>query len=180
MTLAIPTVDEIRAKTCSVVFGEPIIENSYRGIVAEVIIGAALGADWKWCSGDWRGWDFEHSTGCRLEVKQSAARQTWPAPKKARPPVFDIRERTGYYEGADWTAKTGRHSHVYVFAYHPVIDDTADQRAPEQWRFHVVAATHLPAQKTISLAQVGLLSDGTRWGELSAAIEAVRAAVVQP
>jgi hypothetical protein len=40
-------------------FGSRLIENFFRGLVAEIIIGAALGPDWQWCSGDCRGWDFE-------------------------------------------------------------------------------------------------------------------------
>jgi hypothetical protein len=45
------------------------------------------------------------SYGKRLEVKQSAARQTWAAPKRPRPPRYGIPERTGYYEdGVKWTA----------------------------------------------------------------------------
>ena len=78
-----PTVDEIRAKACAAVFGEPLISNIYRGLVAEIIVGAALGSEWQFCSGDWRGWDFEHPTGCRLEVKQSAAPAAGPAPAPA-------------------------------------------------------------------------------------------------
>jgi hypothetical protein len=90
-----PTVDEIRAKVCAAAFGGPLVSNIYRGLVAEIIVGAALGAEWQLCSGDWRGWDFEHPTGLRLEVKQSAARQTWTGTRKATVPIFDIRTRTG-------------------------------------------------------------------------------------
>lgn len=93
--MSIPTVDDIRALLCAATFGGPLISNIYRGLVAEVIVGAALDPEWQLCSGDWRGWDFEHPSGLRLEVKQSAARQTWTGTRKATTSIFDIRVRIG-------------------------------------------------------------------------------------
>lgn len=161
--LPIPPVEEIRSKVCAAAFGSPLVLNIFRGLVAEIIVGAALGAEWQFYSGDWRGWDFEHTTGCRLEVKQSAARQTWTGTRKATVPIFDIRARTGYFEGADWAADPRRYAHIYVFAHHPMTDASADHRDPSQWRFHVVATHGLPGCKTISLARVALLSDAVLW-----------------
>jgi hypothetical protein len=68
------TADEIRTKAGEAAFGERLVSNIYRGLVAEVIVGAALGPKWYLCSDDWSAWDFEHIDGCRLEVKQYAAR----------------------------------------------------------------------------------------------------------
>jgi hypothetical protein len=170
----VPSVDEIRAKVCAAAFGSPLVSNIYRGLVAEIIVGAALGPEWELCSGDWRGWDFEHSTGFRLEVKQSAARQTWTGTRKATVPIFDIRTRTGYFDRADWVADPRRFAHIYVFAHHPIMDGSADHRDPSQWRFHVVPANRPPTGKTISLVKVALLSDPTPWIGLKAAVESVR------
>src|SRR5260370_222980 len=142
-----PTADEIRAKVCAVAFGNPLVLNNFRGLVAEIIVGAALDSECVWCSGDWRGWDFEHVTGCRLEVKQSA-RQTWTGSRKPTVPIFDIRAGTGYFEGADWVADPRRFADIYVLAHHPIMDASADHRDPRQWRFHVVAAKRLPPSKT--------------------------------
>jgi hypothetical protein len=169
-----PSVDQIRAKVCTAAFGGPLVSNIFRGLVAEIIVGSAFGAEWQLCSGDWRGWDFEHATGCRLEVKQSAARQTWTGKRKATVPIFDIRARTGYFEGADWVADPRRYAHTYVFAHHPIMDASADHRDPSQWRFHVVAMDRLPAFKTISLVRVALLSDAVAWVDLGAAVEIAR------
>jgi hypothetical protein len=177
MTMPPPTVEEIRAKACAAAFGEPLISNIYRGLVAEIIVGAALGPEWRLCSGDWRGWDFEHPTGCRLEVKQSAARQTWTGERKATVSIFDIRARTGYFEGADWVADPRRFADIYVFAHHPLTDASADHRDPSQWRFYVVATDRLPPGKTISLAKVMLLSDALPWIVLGVAVERMRAAL---
>lgn len=172
---SIPTVDEIRTKLCAAAFGSPLISNIYRGLVAEIIVGVAMGSEWKMCSGDWRGWDFEHAMGWRLEVKQSAARQTWTGTRKATKPIFDIRTRTGYFEGADWVADPRQFAHIYVFAHHPTTDANVDHRDPSQWQFHVVSTDRLPAGKTISLVKVALLSGAVPWVGLKAEVETVRA-----
>jgi hypothetical protein len=147
--MPIPTADDIRAKAAATAYGKPLVENSYRGLIAEIITGEALGQEWRHCSGDWRSWDFEHRiANCKLEVKQSAARQTWDAPPKPSPPRFDIEERTVSWEGAVRTASpAGRFAQVYVFAHHPIRDETADHLDPAQWRFYVVPASRLLPKK---------------------------------
>jgi hypothetical protein len=171
------TVDDIRAMVCAAAFGGPLVSNMYRGLVAEIIVGAALGSEWQLCSGDWRGWDFEHPMGSRLEVKQSAARQTWTGTGKAAVPIFDIRPRTGYFEGLNWVADHRRFAHIYIFAHHPIMDESADHLDAGQWRFHVVPTDRLPDGNTIRLVKVALLSDATPWIGLKAVVEGVRAAL---
>ena len=143
-------------------FGRPLVNNVLRAILAEAIVHAALGdgGGWEWCSADWAECDFRHSDGTRLEVKQSAALQSWHQ-EGAKPsrPSFDIAERTGFYRGSEWTAAPGRNADIYVFAHHPVTDATADHRDPEQWRFYAVAASALTQQKTISLTGIARLAD---------------------
>jgi hypothetical protein len=175
--ITIPTADDVRAKAADLAYGRPLIENSYRGLIAEIIVSNALGPQWNLCSGDWRGWDLAHTTGCRLEVKQSAARQTWTAPKKPATPSFDIRERTGYYEGAMWIPHIGRLAHIYVFAYHTVLDDSADHRDPRQWRFYVIPSARLQVRKTIGLSKVASLSAASSWQELGDLVERTRLAL---
>jgi hypothetical protein len=175
--ITVPTADDIRAIASEIAYGKPLIENSYRGLIVEIIIGEALGSEWRLCSADWSGWDFEHRSGCRLEVKQSAARQTWEAPRKPSPPSFDIRERTGYYDSATWTPHAGRLAHSYVFAYHPVGDDSADHRDPSQWQFYVLPASRLPANKRISLSKLVLLTSAGPWSHLRVSVEQARRAL---
>jgi hypothetical protein len=180
----LPTVAEICAKAAEIKFGGPLVVNTDRGFVAEVIVAQALGAEWRWLARDFNGWDFQHETGCRLEVKHSAARQTWGS-HKASAPSFDIKARTGYWDNdsAKWIAAPGRHDHIYVFAHHPVIDESADHRDAGQWRFYVVPTeqleAHLPAAKTIRLGQVRQLGEEVDWGDLRAGVERLRLAVAQ-
>ena len=125
------TKEEIAARAASVAFGKPLVMNVLRAIIIETIVDAALGAGWKWCSGDYNGWDFEHTDRTRLEVKQSAALQSWPTTKESAA-IFDIAPRAGYWvDGIRWVKETARHAHIYVFARHPVTDIArADHRDP--------------------------------------------------
>jgi len=40
-----PTVDEIISKACVAAFGDLVVENVWRGLLVEIIVGAALGAE---------------------------------------------------------------------------------------------------------------------------------------
>ena len=170
--ISVPTSDRIRTRATHEAFGGPLISNIYRGLIAEIIVGEALGTDWFICSGDWRGWDYEHRDGCRLEVKQSAARQTWTGARAPSKPIFDIRARTGYFEGAEWVVDSRRLADIYVFAYHPIFDDKADHCNPHQWRFHVTMSNRLPAGKSIGLAKVASMSEQVGWENLREAVSA--------
>jgi hypothetical protein len=169
-----PGPDEIRTKVSARAFGNPVIQNDFRGLVAETIVESALEPTWRCCSGDWLGWDFEHLDGTRLEVKQSAARQTWTAPKRPSPATFDIRTRSGFYVGNEWHPGVGRHAHIYVFAYHPLADTSANHLDSAQWVFYIVPATRLPPNKTIGLTRVTSLVSAVSWEALFVAVEQVR------
>lgn len=168
------SAEAIRTMACRAAFGSALITNNFRGLVAEAIVASVLSARWQWCSADYAGWDFERSDGVRLEVRQSASKQTW-AKSNGRPSLcsFDIRSRLGRYEGADWFAEPGRYAHLYVFAHHWVADDSADHCDPRQWRFFVVPTHSLPAFKRIGLASLGKLAGPRTYDELAASIEAV-------
>jgi hypothetical protein len=78
--------------------------------------------------------------------------------------------------GATWIAAPGRHAQIYVFAHHPVTDDSADHRDAGQWRFYVVATGALPPAKTIGLGKLRRLGEEVGWGDLRAAVERLRLA----
>lgn len=156
-------------------FGRPLVDNSFRGVLAEAVVRMALDSDWRWCSEAWGGWDFEHEDGTRLEVKQSAARQSWaPPPSSVRQPSFDIRARTGHWVGSEWIEGSGRKAHLYIFAYHPRTDDGADHRDPLQWTFSVVEAKELPDRKTIGFRPLAALRPFIAFDALGQAVECVR------
>jgi hypothetical protein len=144
---------------CRAAFGGPLITNNFRGLIAEAIVASLLGSEWTWCSADYSAWDFERTDGVRMEVKQSAARQTWTR-GSGKPNIcsFDIRSRAGRYEGADWFAEPGRSADLYVFAHHHVSDETADHCDPQQWQFYVVPTSDLPVWKRIGMSNLRKLA----------------------
>ncbi len=151
-------IDDVIAKVSQVAFGKPLVTNVLRGHVAEAIIALALEPEWTWCSADYAGWDFERADGLRLEVKQSAAMQSWSTGKPSKA-IFDVAARTGYWEaGTEWIAMAGRPAHLYVFAHHGIYGDDADHRDPSQWQFYVTAARNLPDVKQIGLSSITRLT----------------------
>ena len=107
LQMSAPTIEEVRDAAAAFSYGSPLIENGYRGLIAEILVAEALGAEWRICSGGWSGWDLEHVSGCRIEVKQSAARQTWAAPKKASAPSFGIFRENRLFRGRDQMDSAG-------------------------------------------------------------------------
>jgi len=149
-------------------FDQPVFSNLYRLYYVERMVALALGEGFSLVSADWAGWDIEGPEGVRIEVKQSAAWQTWSdVSARARPSrgIFDIAPRTGHWSdgGARWVDNAGRQAQIYVFAWHPVSDaERVDHRDPQQWRFYAVPASELPGgQKTIRQSVVA-----RRWPEI--------------
>ena len=152
------TAAEVRAAAARRHYEPKILDNADRGDIAEEIIAGVLGPDWEYCGGAWAGWDFEHRDGTRLQLKQSAALQSWDDRQKKvqRNPTFNIKLQKGYYaNGTDWieAPQPTRFAQIYIFAWHPVTDKTTcDHADPAQWRFHVIPTAELPDTNTVMLA----------------------------
>lgn len=159
----------------------PVMNNVYRADYVECLIALSLGPDWwlTWERGwDWAPWDCQHTSGVRLEVKQSAARQSWDHGEKLAPsraPRFDIAPRTGYWteDGSRWVDSLGRPADVYVFAWHgEKRDGYVDHRDTSQWRFFVVAEPDLPKRgKSIGLTGLKALVSPCCIAELKRTVE---------
>ena len=141
-------------------FERRIMNNIHRSEYIECLVAAVLGDEWRlpWVKGhDFAPWDLEHQpSGAKLEVKQSAARQTWHTDETPpSTPRYDIAYRTGRYdEDGKWLEKRARFADIYVFAWHPVTTMTlVDHRDPEQWEFFVLRTTELPQD----LGTIGLI-----------------------
>ena len=153
-------IADVVARVSDAAFGRPLVTNILRGQLVEAMLALVLEPEWLWCAADYSGWDFERaSDGLRLEVKQSSFRQTWapPAHGKIRS-SFDIRPRSGRWEGAQFIQEPGRSAQIYVFGYHGVADDTADHRCPDQWEFYVIPTSILPPIARLSLSSVRALA----------------------
>ena len=135
-------------------FGSPLLRNSIRGELVEEMVAHALEPEWALCADDWGACDLKQVGGpLRIQVKQSAARQSWHLEDSPPPrPRFSIAHKTGRYEGQAWIAELSRNADIFIFGWHSVTDATADHRDPAQWLFFVVPEPALPSQKSISLA----------------------------
>lgn len=165
MTIELPT-SEIALRLAKRLFDEPLIQNQYRSAFIEAMLEPYLTPNgWMYVGDNWSGWDFQHQSGTRLELKQSAAWQTWDSVKKVDnelaakggPGIFDVAPRTGWFDktGAKWTKEPGRPAHVYVFAWNRWVGELADHRNPDQWEFFIVRTSELPAaQRTIRLSSL--------------------------
>lgn len=166
------SVAEVVAKAADAAFGKPLVTNVLRAQIVEAMIALSLTSHWQWCSADYSPCDFQHDDGLRLEVKQSAARQTWSTDKPSKA-IFDVASRTGRNEAAGWVEEQGRAAQIYVFAHNSTFDDTADHRDPAQWQFYVVPTYALPDVKQISLSRIMALSDGVSIAALADKVDEV-------
>ncbi len=161
---------EIVAKACDAAFGKPLITNVLRAQIVEAIVAIALEPEWRWCSANYAPCDFQRIDGMRLEVKQSASRQTWTTSKPSKA-IFDVAPRTGRNEPTGWVEEFGRAAQIYVFAHHDIFDDSADHCDVTQWVFYVVPTCKLPDVKQISLNTVKALASPVSIEDLAQGVE---------
>ena len=166
--------DAIVLEEVSRPYKQQVMNNVHRSEYVEAIVALALKSSGWTRMTPWDSWDFEHESGVRIEVKQSAAAQAWKSPARQSPARFDIAPRKGYWDKeGNWVPKTGRHADVYVFAWHGADGDTADQRDPGSWEFYVVAKRDLPEQKSIALNVVQDMTSRCGTDALAVAVDAV-------
>ena len=157
-------------------FDKPIIQNDLRGIYAEALVSELVGRDWQNVGSAWSGWDLEHTDGTRLEVKNSAARQSWSTPEsKTLLARFKIGAPKGHWEnGSNWVNSIGRLADAYIFAWHGDETDTADHRDAGQWEFFVVRSDRLPEQSYIGLNPLRRIASSVGASALRSRVEALR------
>lgn len=117
-----------------------------------------------------------------MQVKQSAARQSWHAPDAAPTRgLYSIAHKTCRYEDdGSWTAVRSRNADLFVFAWHPRIDASADHRDPDQWSFLVLREETLPPTQSLSLATLRTLAPETEFVALAATVGALVATPPSP
>jgi hypothetical protein len=156
-------MNDVALRLAGRIFDKPLIENQYRSAFVEEMVEPYLRSyGWRYTGDSWGGWDFERDDSSRLEIKQSAAHQTWSDARHIRTRgSFDIAERKGYFHegGSKWVAERGRCAQTYVFAWNSRYGRDTDHRDPTQWEFYVLPTATLPeTQKTISLSRIKALS----------------------
>jgi hypothetical protein len=168
-------MNEIALRLAAKLFDQRLIQNQFRSAFVEAMVEPYLEPDgWRYVGDGWSGWDFERGERPeeRLEIKQSAAHQTWSEARSIKTRgIFDIAARTGYYSegGSKYAAIPGRYAGIYVFAWNPIFGTDTDHRNPSQWEFYVVLASALPdRQRTIGISKIKRLTEPVKIADLAA------------
>ena len=150
-------------------FKRKIMNNVLRGAYVECLIAEQCGPDWMltWeLEHDWAAWDLEHTpTGMRIEIKNSARRQSWHTGTESppAPPRFTVKWPKEYWNGTHYVQvpEGTQPTDVYIFAWHAEgRQGVADQRNPDQWQYYVVPTSLLPPmQKSIGLKWLNTVTD---------------------
>jgi hypothetical protein len=133
------------------------LSNSLRGILAEFIVGSALG-----CLGqqrkEWDAYDLLCS-GKKIEVKSAAYLQTWEQ-KEHSIIRFDIAEKSSWYASDNkYADRVERPADFYVFCvFSETNKDIANPLDVEQWFFLVMSkeqiSQHFTKNKTVGLGAI--------------------------
>ncbi|MBK6761734.1 MAG: hypothetical protein IPG73_13740 [Ignavibacteria bacterium] len=154
------------------------LSNANRGVLAEYIVGLAVGATEK-ARVEWDRYDLVMPGGVSIEVKSSAYLQSWNNPKPSTI-VFDIGPKT-WWDAATNTYATERErsAKVYVFCVFEELDrQKADPLDLSQWFFLVCATSLLNEwfgeQKSVRLGVLKMKNlKRLRFEEIASAVEEV-------
>jgi hypothetical protein len=149
--------------------------NTVRPLVAEFLVGKALGCLEDCGRREWAAWDHEYR-GKRIEVKSAGFVQSWSPAKKSA-----IKFRIESAKNA-WCAKEekylgpGRHAHIYVFALNTQTDrELAGLLDENDWQFFVVPVSVLddrfPYQKSIGLVSLKKCVESVDLPKVRAAVD---------
>ena len=148
-----------------------LVSNATRGILAEYIVGRAIGADLE-IRDEWGAYDLRTPEGTRIEVKSAAYLQTW-FQKRLSPISFNCKKHQYWNpEKNEQSVEHGRFSDVYVFALLDHTDKkTVNPLDLSQWKFFVVPTAWLDArkgsQRSITLASLRRSFSETAWQDLA-------------
>ena len=154
-----------------------IVSNSTRGILAEYIVGKALG-----CIKDddirdeWGAYDLITQGGLRIEVKSAAYVQSWQQSRLSKisfkvPNTFGWDRETNKFD-----KEKKRQADVYVFALLSHKDKkTVNPLDISQWKFFVLPTKVLDererSQHSITLLSLKKLTDSVSFFELGQAVD---------
>ncbi|GAA3381943.1 hypothetical protein [Cryptosporangium minutisporangium] len=133
-----------------------LANNAMRGVLAEYLVGQALGCVSGQTRTEWDAYDLLTPEGRRVEVKSAAYLQSWSQTRLSAI-AFDIRPTTGWDATTNTTAaERRRQAEIYVFCLlHHCHKPTVDPLDTDQWTFYVLPTARLDAelgtQKRLSL-----------------------------
>lgn len=135
------------------------VDNTLRGVLAEYIVGLALGVVDGRGRTEWDAFDLVSPEGIRVEVKSSAYLQRWSQREPSTPALRIPQTNAWSHDTGGWEDDRLRQSDVYVFCVFTALDpETADPLDTRQWDFYVTSTAKLDAevgtQKSNSLTQL--------------------------
>lgn len=174
-----PSKTELIEVLTTEIYGGPIINNSHRGDVAEMLVLMALRPDWQFVGLGWHPWDLQRGQGSqrvRIQVKQFAALQVWGATKKPsiqfgwkpNAPAYFERDNPGeHIESKGWFCD------IFVVGLHREVDPhVVDQLDARQWSFLVIPVSDLSeGRKSIALHLALERWQPVPWSGLAAAVD---------
>jgi hypothetical protein len=138
-----------------------LVSNEVRGVIAEFIVGHALGAvDESRTS--WDAWDLNYRD-TRIEVKATGDVQAWAPTGRPPKPSWSIGRRLGWNAKANtYASEPLRSAHLYVLCHWRGKDHSPlTPTVLELWDFYVVPTRVLDEQhsdrKTLSMPQLARL-----------------------
>lgn len=135
------------------------LDNALRGVLAEYLVGLALGGPDRDARVEWDAYDLTGPDGVKIEVKSTAYLQSW-AQEKRSVLSFTIPETNAWDPATgSWAEERARQADVYVFCVFTAVDpETADPLDMAQWDFYVAPTSRvneaLGGQKTVTLSSL--------------------------
>ncbi|MGQ9688954.1 MAG: hypothetical protein ACUVXF_09240 [Desulfobaccales bacterium] len=151
-----------------------LLSNRNRAILAEFIVGAALGVIDS-PRVEWDAVDLSYQ-GKTIEVKSAAFLQSWQQERPSRI-VFDIsRKKLWYADTNTWSDIPVRAADCYVFCLYPEVDSSkTDILDIFSWRFFVASRGMIDSkfnnQKTLSLNVLKKITESVVIDKLKEAIQ---------
>ena len=140
-----------------------IVSNTTRGVLAEYIVGRAVGVPTGEVRDPWSALDLETPDGIKIEVKSSAYVQSWGQSRLSSVSFGTSAARAWDPVTGAYSAASRRIADVYIFALlsHQT-KETIDPMNLDQWEFYVLSTEVLDAlaecQKTITLGKIKMLA----------------------
>ena len=133
--------------------------NAVRGVLAEYLVGCALGVDMSAPRVEWAAWDLLTPDGIKVEVKCGAYVQAWAAGEKLSQVRYGGLLARSWIEGTagSYTELPDVRADVYVFALQMCRDAARYEPLDlSQWEFRVVPGREVRTwqQRSIGLSRL--------------------------
>ena len=149
--------------------------NTVRPLVAEYLVGKALGCLQECGRREWAAWDHVYKAK-RIEVKSAGYVQSWsPAKKSTIRFGIEVAKNAWCAEEEKYIGP-GRHAHIYVFALNTQQDrDLAALLDENDWQFYVLPVFKIDdlfgCQKVLGLAPLRKCATPLNFDELKDAVD---------